>query len=859
MTRVQNPQRPISGWQVCFSQGANVGSYPQTWYDITAAVLEWTIKYGKQRELGIAESGIATILVDDPNENFNPQNTSSPYNTGSNALKLYRPVRHWEMCTSYTRAAGFSYAGNMLNSAVTLPDGTSVNDTWGKLAGNTGTYADSSTFEGGTTGNWSTNGTGATIANSTAQAHDGTHSMLVTWPTQTGGGLSNAAIVLTGMPLRTGDTYTVSAWVYIVSGPAVMLYCNGNQTLSSTTTGVWQRVQLTFQAQDGNPTHIWLFASGTTTAGQQVYVDSVQLEWASSASAFTTTGPTIYPVFTGFLERYPNTWNYAGFRGQAKMTAVDALGMIPRVNFDYSYYMDVEADSPAYWWPMDDDSIETTSSGYFVVRQLGTNDPTMAIFVDSTASASYGASSIESSGNRLGIGADQLSYFVVTPVWSTGTSPPTTPSLGAAATLTVSGSKLGGSAAGWSCEFWFNPTATGWTQRVFTFRGTPSAADQVDEHQFIFNATSYLYYRCYNSSSSMVEQIYYPTALATGQWYHVAFTTSSNGTTITSNLYLNGALVGTATRSGTTIPTRNQIIFGSGANGSGGVQILSGTGYYPYDGGICNVALYQGQTLSAARILYHYNSGSTGWTGDTVGQRLQRLLAWAFWNGIGYNISASAGVIVGPAWGLHDKSCSDAIKQMGDTDQGLIYADVSGRLTYIPQTTIAALTPYMTFGENSARGEVPYRIGITSELEPSQVYNDITITVPDQPNPNANILDLEVLNNTSIQNYGTRSLTVEVNFPPTGTGNSEMAALGAFMLNEHKDPLPIATNIVVPLAGYPAAWLAILLLRIGQCVTFKRRTIAFTESINGYIQSVAWSESPTKGADVTIDIEPKQI
>src|SRR5450631_2489086 len=349
---VQNPNRSMSIWQFAPSAPANT-TYPHQWVDLTSRVTQWSTTYGKQRELGIAQTGTAKVTCRDIDEFLNPLNTSSPWNSGANTLKLYRPIRHAEHVLG---------AGNMFNA---------TNDPWLLVGGNTHSYADTASFEGGTVGGWGNDGTTTTIANSVVRAHDGTHSGLVTWPTNSTIGVTgNAQVGVIGMPLRTGIVYTLSFWLWIVSGPSVTIQVGTTGTgavTSTSTTGVWQRVVSTFTMTDGS-SDIYIFPSAASTAGQTVFIDSVQLELAGSASAFTTTGPTVFPVWTGFIERYPKTWQWSGFEGWCQLSCVDALGMIPRVQFQDAMRMEIRKDLPSYWWPFADGNV----AGSPAISQIGT-------------------------------------------------------------------------------------------------------------------------------------------------------------------------------------------------------------------------------------------------------------------------------------------------------------------------------------------------------------------------------------------------------------------------------------------------------------------------------------------------------
>ena len=52
---------------------------PTEIYDVTSQVMKCTVRRGRNRILSNFESGSATVTLNDPDSDFNPQNTSSPY------------------------------------------------------------------------------------------------------------------------------------------------------------------------------------------------------------------------------------------------------------------------------------------------------------------------------------------------------------------------------------------------------------------------------------------------------------------------------------------------------------------------------------------------------------------------------------------------------------------------------------------------------------------------------------------------------------------------------------------------------------------------------------------------------------
>jgi hypothetical protein len=125
-----------------------------------------------------------------------------------------------------------------------------------------------------------------TITQDTTHAFTGTQAALVTWVTASGGDLPQAS--LTGVAALTpGKVYSFSAYVWVPSGsPAVAIFADGkfgDQT--STVNDAWQRLTWTGAVSAAPYFQVWP-AGSVTTAGQQVWLDSAQVEAGATVTAY---------------------------------------------------------------------------------------------------------------------------------------------------------------------------------------------------------------------------------------------------------------------------------------------------------------------------------------------------------------------------------------------------------------------------------------------------------------------------------------------------------------------------------------------------------------------------------------------
>ena len=780
---VQNTNWPLGGWQANFATGANA-PIPQVWDDLTTRVTAWSTKMGKQFELNVLEAGMADVLVRNIDEALNPANPGSPYNSGGKALKPYRWLRTWWQWPSVG-------GGNLLNPA---------NDGWVQPF-TAGSLADTAGFEAGTVGSW-TGRNGCTVGNSTARAHSGSKSLAITWAT-TAGGMSVAEAAAYAVPLKSGTTYTVSAYVWIGAGPAVALWCNGSHSTSTTTTGAWQRVVCTFVAQDPYDTNIAVYAAGATTAGQQVWVDDVQLEAAATPSTFTTTGPTIYPIHTGYIERYPLSWRQNGFEGWTQLTSVDALGLLSRLVMQDVLTQEMQADTPTLFWPLWDDSKSSTAGN------IGTQAPNAGQMVlapmgsPTTTTTTFGSNSTP--------GLDNLNSVTFQPVTASDTYALLVDWAGS------TGYTVGGTGQAYTIEAWFTapPLATPRQMQVARVW-----AGGQEELTVSVTAAGNLQMVHRSAAGTVDATVTTPGTYWDTAWHQVVCTAYAVGGTVHEDLYVDGRLVGSATRTGTPMLARGALL---------GFDYHAGT--YAFTGNVSRFAVYP-VLLPLGRIASHWVAGKTGFAGDLTGARIARILAWARWKG--QTVIPSGSTRQGAAVGLSGTTTAAAAGLAATTERGAFLALPDGRLALIPRTAWTQQTvSLVTFGENEAGGEHPYLDG-TAEIDPTFVYNIIKVT-RQGGNP------MSASDPASAADYGVRAAELQTSHAT----DADALSMAIWLVGQYKDAHLRVPSLTIQPSANPALWPIALGTKFGDRVTWKRRTSAgLTIVFDGYVMAISHTVKP---------------
>ena len=74
----------------------------QTFTDVSAYVREFSIDRGRQHDLADFQTGVASVLLSNGDDRFNPLNTSSPYYDSSNNVTKISPFRQIKIDAEYS-------------------------------------------------------------------------------------------------------------------------------------------------------------------------------------------------------------------------------------------------------------------------------------------------------------------------------------------------------------------------------------------------------------------------------------------------------------------------------------------------------------------------------------------------------------------------------------------------------------------------------------------------------------------------------------------------------------------------------------------------------------------------------------
>lgn len=775
------------------------------------SVPSFATQRGRQYELDKVSAGTLHVDVRDPYERLNPDNPASPYTTGQNKVTPYRAIWVWAMWPNQPGS------GNVIN--------TKTNNTYDP------------SFElnpFGLLGQWIAAGGTTTLARSTAQHFDGTQSLLVT---QSAAGPGFGAV--NNFATVPGLTYTFSAYVYLTAQTGLsvtirVVDANGvtHSSSSVTTQGSWQRLQVTWTAVDTLES-ITIYGSGTTTP--TFHADATQLEFGAGVTAFTTTGPILYPLFTGYVERWPTTYDSVGFRAVRPFEAVDALAVMARIAISQSYNATIAADTPQTYLPWSATTPATTialslasdkdNSGVAPLVQGNPN-----YFVPSSGQLSWGGDTHLDGAPALSVSQQNSNN----PSGPGGTNQDTGADiLNAALSFdTINGGMI---------EFWAKPVVG-----MVSMGGCYSAAPGLQTN---FAANLPMIVVESSASNGSLVMLYNPDGLTAygyvinppvphgvypdNKWHYFAVTITNGVMVVTFDGSDSGNITVTSPgRIGFTYISHISANCGYGAPHS---QVSYG-----------RWAFYNTALTNAQRVA-HYNRG-VGFINETTGARVNRLLG-QYWPG-GPAIVTPGSLLLAPDFNYdpytapggspQSRFLLDVLQEITESERGLVYANTSGTMVFEDRgSRYTNQVPVRVFGEQ----ELPYT-NYAADFDPTYVFTQANVTRFD------GTTYPPIINTAAQTAYGQRILTQTVQC----NTQFDLLQAGVFYTTRYGTPKTRIKTLTLDPSANPSLWPAVLGLEISQRVTVKRRNAGLTVSNDYYVENIKHRVDGDNGAWTT-DVE----
>lgn len=549
-----------------------------------------------------------------------------------------------------------------------------------------------------------------------------------------------------------------------------------------------------------------------------------------------------YPLWSGFVERFPQDWPDMPQWGWSSMIATDGVGVASSVNLPSAVQGEIQADNPYFCFPFSEQYTTSTNTVDGVVKTAAETDGLVAVNTapgnQRTATYIDGAGQPVQTGQSLsflgdsgtGMGCSSFSGLDLSGIRGPGVQYGPDSGL---PNLQASG------AGDATLEFWFLPptqTAPGVTQNVQLYEllvqpylGSNGVAG-LGGGVFTMGGISYrsdgtmAWYtqEAWNASTTAIFN------LTEGQLHHVVSILSNGFLTVWLD-GVNHGIVGS-------MPMPNQIVafafglatYAFGNHGANSNFAMAYATLYPY-------------VLQANRITTHYASGSTGFQGDTLIQRAARYIAWGRVNlGLAGPV-VSDHLLLSSAYSTAGSPLATALNGDAESSGGLWFVSPNGNLTVLPRTYLYNQASSVIFGDNVSGGEVPYEVDTAFDYDNTYLQNSVLATLQEGPNS----LALPVVRDTASQNQYFPRGPLQQNISAASVGDANDRA--TWSLNKYKQPSLRVRQMKVNLASRPSAITAVLQTSLGDTATVNRRPLG--QSTNTY-------SLPVVAGKVQMDIGP---
>lgn len=812
--------RPDIVTQVAFNADPNDPVAVPTWTNLSHLPMRVSsCKRGRQYELDQNQANAPTLEFYDPDELLNPANTAGPY---YGQLLPYRQVLIQAVWPNTT-------TGNILN--------TSTED----MASGQPYDGSFEAYSAAASVPWIT-AVGSTVpVISTTTPQQGVNDL--SWTVVNGATVQGVSFVLPCIP---GRQYTASAYVRQTSASTQRISVDGSAGTSTATTGSYVRLSKTFTATQ--PTHVCQVATTGAAVAGTVRLDAVQHEQAAAASTFTTSGPTIYGLFRGFIERWPRSWQHRNRMGLCVAKAVDAFGPLNRFKVEVELRAAIANTSPTYWWTLGESADATAWQD-----QSGKNEfalgPLAGVGATTSGFASGVASGIPGDPDGLGVEFPTLpaawspfNYLANSTPFPLGFNGLGDVSIAIWWTDPETGNPLGFEGAVTSPVMILNPTR----HTQIGIRCWYAAFGNPDRIEF-FGVTEGPVGIVVGANAEV------ETPLSTGLPRMLVGTLSVGNPNSTWQLYQNGSLVNEYTHStvlqfGTATPDFSASLITVG----GFYTSWFGSDTYemsPCPGLTAHVAVWN-RVVTADEVQRMYAAG-TGGAGETSGERIERYLTYQGWvhgtkidtglSRMGVNALAKSTALLG------------AIQEVGISENGNFFADKYGNAVFADRNRrYMTLTPKYVLGEDAAAGENPYLEGIVYDRDPMRIYNDVKVT-------NGKSQPIRATDATSVKRFFPNTYEVTINV----ADSAEAAVRADWILTTNKDPEQRVAAITFDPGSNPALWPFVLGVEIGDRVTVKTSAksansgAGITMSRDHFVESVSHDTIDMQGAwRTTLTLSP---
>lgn len=812
---------------------ANGGSSPADRYvevsDRTRGSV--TVSRGRQYETDQVRSGEASLTLGNKDAALDPVNASGPWAGHILPYQPYRRRAQWpptrnlvdQVMATGGDLGGFA-AGAISSSATDIFSATD--------AANGSFVASASAWAGGSVMQFSV--PNATVA-TTLICYTPRFSVIP-------GQAYTMRMYVRDVTASTSLTVEGAFGWYTAAGGNPASYSYGSTAvLTGSATAGWTPITVTATAPASAAGMLFGVAVASTAGALcSIQVDGWQLEKGSVASSWTCPGAW-NPVYAGFMERWPSSWDMSGTYGKVEPSVTDAFSLLSQQQLSDPLTMEINSHTPRWLYKLDDPAGSTSVSdatGNFPGAQLAVSKygAGSLTFGNAITSTDAGGTYTGSSGSVVRInnpspGTNLLSAATFIKLSSAGIKGPvdptkwvrmiafryTGPTITTAAYMwsAMDSQRAGSNPSGTQINVYLD---TGGMPRVvvqgpsgagasYGFGGATNCVDG-DWHLLIFG---------YNLATNQVVASQDGSVVA---FYNSVPTTYTPTGIIADNV---GTFVDATVGNGTYLNFKGDISFVAE---------------------FAEFADFSGPTA----LTNMYAAWKSSFVGDSTSTRYSRILKWAGYTGAS-SVQTGLTTSMGPA-AIDGQDAVSALQAVVDTEGGAHYVDRAGAVTFRSRSArYNATTPMYTFGENAASGEWPYE-DVSLDYDSTHLSNQVTVTQESTSQA------FYAQDQTSMTAYFPRTMGRTVN----SSSALECQDAANYLLSRYKQPATRVSSIKLHPSANPSMWPVCLALELGTRVRVMRRAPNVPAvQIECFVENIQWDFGDNGEAFQTLQCSPADL
>lgn len=244
-------------------------------------------------------------------------------------------------------------------------------------------------------------------------------------------------------------------------------------------------------------------------------------------------------------------------------------------------------------------------------------------------------------------------------------------------------------------------------------------------------------------------------------------------------------------------------------------------------GTVDEVCVWDGTSVTAARIAAHAAASIYGWAGDDTGERVARLLDLKGWPPFLRNISTGISIL-GPASWSAGESVLSVLQNWAATEVGAFFIGKSGEIVWrsrhFPLLDSSATTTQATFGDAHSAATLKY---VDDDF--SMRRDEALIRNPVQASRSGGVT-VTVSDAAYVEKYGDRTWAAPVTEDQQDYTVRDRAT---YFLSRYKELGTRLANMTVnPRRDATNLWPAVLDLELGERITVKRTPLGLNNEIS---------------------------